>query len=288
VRLYGDQTIAPSVLQLNLSVPAGIREFFDRLEAETGTPAAVINAAAYTLVDRAEAEESLADTINAASPGEMARWCASRAVPFVHYSTDYVYSGLGTRPWREDDRTAPVNAYGRTKLKGDRLVETSGAPHLILRTSWVYDAYGKNFLNTMLSLGLEHETLRVVADQVGAPSYAPHLASLTRDVLARARDMPRFPSGTYHLAPEGDVSWHDFAEAVFALARRRGLPVKVKRVEPITTAEYPTPAARPLNSRLDKTKVQRVFGITLPKWQDGLAECMEEVALRPEGARPRR
>jgi dTDP-4-dehydrorhamnose reductase len=280
VQSFGDLALAPPVQQLDLSNPGRIAESLDRLEAEAGALSAVINAAAYTLVDRAEAEESLAETINADAPGEMARWCGLRAIPFVHYSTDYVYAGTGTSPWREHDDTGPVNAYGRTKLKGDRLVEGSGARYLILRTSWVYDAYGRNFVNTMLSLGREREVLRVVADQVGAPSYAPHLAQFTRDVMERASQMDAFPSGTYHLAPEGEVSWHGFAEEIFALARRRGLNLKVQRVEPISTAEYPTPAQRPLNSRLDKTRLQAVFGVRMPRWQDGLDECMDEVTSR--------
>jgi dTDP-4-dehydrorhamnose reductase len=286
VRLFGDRAFAPSVQQLDLSLPERVRESLGRLETETGRPDAVINAAAYTLVDRAETEEALADAINGASPGEMASWCRSREIPFVHYSTDYVYSGAGTSPWREDAVTRPLSAYGRSKLKGDRLIEVSGARYLILRTSWVYDAHGRNFVNTMLTLGRSRETLRVVADQVGAPSYAPHLARLTRDILQQAMQMDLFPSGTYHVTPEGEVSWYGFAQEVFRIAHRMGFELKVRRIDPISTDEYPTPARRPLNSRLDKTKLSTTFRIHLPTWQNGLNECLEEVALRSEGARP--
>jgi dTDP-4-dehydrorhamnose reductase len=278
VRLLGEQAVAPPVQQLDLSFPGRINESLDRLEAEAGTPTAVVNAAGYTHVDRAEAEERLAETINADAPGEMARWCRSRAVPFVHYSTDYVYSGSGTSPWREGDATEPLNAYGRTKLKGDRLVEASGARHLILRTSWVYDAHGRNFVNAMLSLGREREGLRVVADQVGTPNYAPHLAGLTHLVLSRALQMDVFPSGVYHLAAEGETSWHGFAEEIFNLARRKGLGLRVQRVDPISTLDYATAATRPLNSRLDRTKLVNTFGLDLPSWRDGLDECVNELS----------
>ena len=286
VRLLGEQALAPSLQQLDLSLPDRISESLDRLEADNGVPAAIINAAAYTQVDRAETNEATADTINALAPGAIATWCRRHEVPFVHYSTDYVYSGQGSAPWREDDPTGPLSAYGRSKLKGDRLVESSGARYLILRTSWVYDAEGRNFVNTMLSLGRSRDTLRVVADQVGTPSYAPHLARLTREVLHKAMRMEPFPAGVYHLAPEGETSWHLFAEEIFSIARRRGLELHVRRVDPIPTAEYPTPARRPLNSRLDKTRLRTTFDVKLPTWQDGLNECMEQIGIRSEGARP--
>ena len=276
VRLLGDRAIAPSVEELDLSFPERIDSCFDQLEAQAGRPAAIINAAAYTLVEQAEHEESLARRINADAPGAMASWCRPRGVPFLHYSTDYVYAGTGTSPWREDDATGPLNAYGRTKLEGDRRIEESGVRHLIFRTSWVYDSRGRNFFNTMLRLGREGETVRVVGDQVGAPSYAPHLASATLTAMSHALRMDAFPSGTYHMAHEGDVSWHGFAQEIFAAARRRGLNLKVERVEAVATADYPTVARRPLNSKLDKAKLRRVFGFQLPTWRDGLDACLDE------------
>ena len=163
------------------------------MEAQAGSPVAIVNAAAYTRVDQAESDESLAFKVNAEAPGEMARWCQPRSVPLLHYSTDYVYPGNGTSPWREDDRPGSLNAYGRTKLEGDQLVQASGARHLVFRTSWVYDARGRNFFNTILRLGLERETLHVVVDQIGVPTYAPHLARLTVAVLSQALRSDTFP-----------------------------------------------------------------------------------------------
>lgn len=276
IRLLGERAISPSARELDLSLSGHVTSHFDRLEAQAGSPAAIVNAAAYTQVDQAERDESLAFKVNAEAPGEMARWCDRRAIPFLHYSTDYVYRGNGTSPWREDDPPGPLNAYGRTKLKGDQLVEASGAPYLIFRTSWVYDARGRNFFNTILRLGHERETLRVVVDQIGAPTYAPHLARLTVAVLDQALQIESFPSGIYHVAHKGAVSWHGFAEAICAVAERKGLHLKVNRVDPVATADYPTAARRPLNSRLDTTKLTTVFGSRLPAWRRGLEECMEE------------
>ena len=276
VRLLGESAISPSAREIDLSLPDRVAGHFDRLEVQAGSPVAVVNAAAYTQVDQAEGDESVAFKVNAEAPGEMARWCQRRAIPFLHYSTDYVYRGNGTSPWREDDPPDPLNAYGRTKLKGDQLVEASGARYLIFRTSWVYDARGRNFFNTILRLGQEREALRVVADQIGAPTYAPHLAHLTVAVLNQALRIERFPSGIYHAAHGGAVSWHGFAEAICAAAENKGLALKVNRVDPVPTAEYPTAARRPLNSRLDTTKLETVFGSRLPEWRRGLDECMEE------------
>jgi dTDP-4-dehydrorhamnose reductase len=197
-------------------------------------------------------------------------------VPFVHYSTDYVYPGSGHLPWREDDVTEPLNAYGRSKLHGDHLVEASGARHLILRTCWVYDGIGRNFFTTMMRLCRERDTLRVVADQIGAPTYAPDAAAATLTVLARAVAADSFPSGVYHLANGGYVSWHGFARAIVDEAARAGVSVKAREIEPITTAEFPTPARRPLNSRLDSTRLEQVFGERLPQWQSGLSACVNE------------
>jgi dTDP-4-dehydrorhamnose reductase len=198
-------------------------------------PQAVINAAAYTQVDQAEKEESVAATINAEAPRLIAQWCAGAGVPMIHYSTDYVFSGEGETPWREDDRTGPLSAYGRSKLAGERAIVEAGGRHLIFRTSWVYDETGKNFLRTMLRLGAERETLRVVADQFGAPTYAGHLANATIEALGNALKSTQFPSGIYHLANRGETTWHGFATAIFVAARERGRQLAVTRVEPIET-----------------------------------------------------
>jgi dTDP-4-dehydrorhamnose reductase len=259
---------------LDLSVSERLGEQLEACEQAWGAPAAVINAAAYTKVDQAENDALTAFAVNALAPGELARWCASRAVPFVHYSTDYVYPGTGTAPWLETDATGPLNVYGRTKLEGDRLVEQSGAPYLLFRTSWVYNATGRNFFNAILQLGRTRERLRVVADQVGAPSYAPHIAELTLAALDQALQRSVFPSGTYHLSDDGETTWYGFAEAIVATARARGAGVRTRTIEPIPTSEYPTPAPRPLNSRLCKRKLTREFDVALQPWQRGLEACV--------------
>ena len=237
---------------------------------------AVINAAAYTAVDQAEKESVPAFKINAEAPGLLATWCAANGLPFVHYSTDYVYPGNGTRPWSEEDATGPLNVYGRSKLAGEDAVRAAGGSFLIFRTSWVYAAHGKNFVNTMLRLGAEREELQIVRDQVGAPTYAPHLAQATLTALAAAMATPVFPSGVYHACNAGETTWQTFAETIFAEARERGFPLKVKTVHGIPSADYPTPAIRPLNSRLNLLKLKNTFGIEMPAWQIGLRECLEQ------------
>lgn len=229
-------------------------------------PTRVINAAAYTAVDKAESEPSAAQAANAETPGAIARWCATHAVPLVHYSTDYVFDGSGSRPYRPNDATAPLGVYGASKLAGEEAIRAAGGRHLIFRTAWVYAAHGQNFLRTMLRVGAERDVLRVVADQIGTPTPAALIADVTAQIL-RADD-PR--SGTWHLTPTGETSWHGFAEAIFAGAVARGLIARAPTVEAITTADYPTPAQRPAYSRLDVTTLEQDFGIGLPTWQAGL------------------
>ncbi len=239
-------------------------------------PSAIINAAAYTAVDKAEEEEIRAHQINAIAPGILAAYCKDQGIPFVHYSTDYVFDGSGDTYWKETDPVNPLSAYGRTKLAGERKIAEVGGDYLIFRTSWVYDETGKNFLNTMLRLGGEREELRVVNDQTGAPTYARHLAVATLQALKNAQKAPRFPSGVYHLSAGGKTTWHGFAEAIFSEAKE----MKVKKVIGIPSSEYPTPAKRPLNSRLDCSKAAQVLGVTLPDWRQGLKECMEQKYAR--------
>jgi dTDP-4-dehydrorhamnose reductase len=254
----------------DLSLPHALTQTLERFY-----PYAVINAAAYTQVDNAEAEEAVATAINAQSPAAMAIYCAGKRIPFVHFSTDYVFDGSGNAPWRESDSPAPLNAYGRSKLAGEDAVAHVGGRYLIFRTSWVYDAFGKNFLNTILRLATEREELKIVSDQYGAPTYAPHLAAGAFAALKSAMQRPEFPSGVYHLCGGGVTSWHGFACAIVEDARRRGLPLKARRILPIPASEYPLPAPRPYNSRLDCSFALSMFGVSLPAWQEGLAECME-------------
>jgi dTDP-4-dehydrorhamnose reductase len=263
------QSIAVTRREADLSQPEDCLRVLEHAQ-----PGIVINAAAYTQVDLAEKEEHLARKINAETPGKMAHWCASRQIPFIHFSTDYVFSGEGTAPWNESSPIAPINTYGITKAEGEERVTAAGGKFLIFRTSWVYDKQGKNFLNTMLRLGGTHETIKVVQDQVGAPTFAPDLAYAVCASLRSALKLDSFPSGIYHLCNSGETSWFEFAEAIFHTARSLHVPLQVKKVLPILSQEYPTPARRPKNSRLNTQKVQSTFGIQMPHWRVSLEKCM--------------
>lgn len=234
-------------------------------------PRAVINAAAYTAVDRAETDEALATTVNGAAPSVMAGACAALGIPLVHLSTDYVFAGTGTRAWTPADATAPQNAYGRSKLAGEEGIRASGARHAILRTSWVFSAQGGNFVKTMLRLSQGHDTLRVVEDQIGGPTPARAIAAACLEIARQLGAAPE-KSGTYHFSGAPDVSWCDFARAIFAAA---GRPT---RVQGIASRDYPTPAPRPLNSRLDCATTEAVFGLPRPDWRAGLADTLAELA----------
>lgn len=249
--------------------PDSLPALLDRLR-----PALVVNAAAYTAVDRAEQEPEAAFRANAQAPGVIARWCAAQGVPLVHYSTDYVFDGQGRAPYREDAPTAPLGVYGTSKRDGEDAVRAAGGRHLIFRTAWVYAAHGGNFLRTMLRLGAERDELRVVADQIGTPTPA----ALIADVTAHALRHPGGLSGTWHLTASGQTSWHGFAEALFAEALAAGMLAKAPLVEAIPSSEYPTPATRPAWSVLDNHRLQQDFGIVLPAWQDGLKRVMAEIA----------
>lgn len=238
------------------------------------SPDIVINAAAYTAVDKAESEPEAAHRANAESVGALARACASRGIPLVHYSTDYVFPGDSSRPWREDDPTAPLGVYGASKLAGEEAIRDSGCRHLIFRTAWVYGARGHNFLRSMLRLGAERDELRVVADQVGSPTPAAWIAQATALALARLGEQ----SGTWNLVAGGETSWHGFAEAIFEAAVQSGLLERAPSTQPISSAEYPTPARRPAYSRLDTSKLERDSGIQLPDWREGLLQVVGELA----------
>jgi len=232
--------------------------------------AAVLNAAAYTAVDRAESEPDLARAVNAEAPAAMARAAAERGVPFLHLSTDYVFDGSGERPWSETDPTGPLGVYGATKLAGERGIAAAGGQWAVLRTSWVFSAHGANFVRTMLRLGAERDELRVVADQQGGPTPAADIAAAGLTMLDAMRaDAAR--GGLYHFAGAPDTSWAGFAREIMAQA---GLSC---RVTGISTADYPTPARRPANSRLDCAAILRDFGISRPDWRAGLAKVLQEL-----------
>lgn len=233
-------------------------------------PDVVVNAAAYTAVDRAESEREAAFRANALAPGELAEACARAGALLVHYSTDYVFDGRGNRPYREDDPTAPLGVYGASKLAGEQAVAASGARHVILRTAWVYAGHGHNFMRTMLRLAAERDELRVVADQVGTPTPAALIADVTARVLAR----PVTGSGVWHLTAGGETSWHGFASAIMARALDRGLIPRAPQVLPITTADYPTPAPRPAYSRLDCARLEGDFAVELPDWKQALESVL--------------
>ncbi|WP_379653909.1 dTDP-4-dehydrorhamnose reductase [Pseudoxanthomonas sp. UC19_8] len=248
--------------------PESLPALLDRL-----APTVVVNAAAYTAVDKAEEDRDAAFRANAESPGALARWCAAHGVPLVHYSTDYVFDGQGTAPYAVDAPTAPLGVYGASKLAGEEAVRAAGGQHLIFRTAWVYASHGKNFLLTMLRVGAQRDELRVVADQIGTPTSAALIADVTAQVLRQGTEA----SGTWHLTAAGQTSWHGFAEAIFARAVAAGLLPLAPQVVAIPTSEYPTPARRPAYSCLDTTTLRRDFGIDLPAWETALDSVVAEL-----------
>ena len=233
---------------------------------------ALVNAAAYTAVDTAESEEALATRINGESPGVLAGLAKARGVPFLQVSTEYVFDGDGERPYREDDPVGPVGAYGRSKLAGERAALAANSHATVLRTAWVYSPFGGNFVKTMLRLGETREEISVVADQHGNPSFAPDLADAILAIASQCGTRAGFGAGIYHMTGSGEAVWADLAEAIFAEAERFGRkPVRVKR---IASADYPTPAKRPKNSRLDNGRLRDVFGVTLPDWRESTRACV--------------
>ena len=243
----------------------------------TVKPDVIVNAAAHTAVDKAESEPALARQINALAPAVLAQAAIELGAFLVHYSTDYVFDGSGTQPWREGDSTSPLSVYGQTKLEGEHAVSTCSR-YLIFRTSWVYATRGGNFAKTMLRLGKDREALSVIADQIGAPTSAELLADVTAHALRAALHNPQL-SGLYHCVAAGETSWHGYASYVLAQARALGWPIKVApdAVAAIPTSSYPTPAQRPLNSRLDTQKLQTAFGLTLPHWQVQVQRMLQEI-----------
>lgn len=256
-------------------------------------PDLIVNAAAYTAVDQAESDKGAAYRLNAELPAILAGYAQNESIPLVHYSTDYVYPGTGETPWTEDAITAPLSVYGKSKLQGDLAIHHANPEHLIFRTSWVYDARGKNFMNTMLRLGQSKTALKVIDDQIGVPTSARLIADVTLLALRGGMHNPAtatpphpvnpIPSGTYHLAPRGETSWHGFATAIFRLASSKGIDLALtpSDVAPIPTSEYPTPAKRPLNSRLSVTKIESTLGITMPHWHAQLDLVLSEALGLP-------
>ncbi len=252
----------------DFDVPDALPALIERV-----APDVVVNAAAYTAVDRAESDRDAAFRANAEAPQRIAEACVARDALLVHYSTDYVFDGTGRRPYREDDPTSPLGVYGESKRAGELAIQASGARHMLFRTAWVYASHGKNFMRTMLRLAAERDELRVVADQIGTPTPAALIADVTATVLAR----PYGDSGLWHLTASGETSWHGFAEAIVGSAHDRGLLAAATRVVPIATIDYPTPARRPAYSRLDTARLSSDFALDLPDWRLALTKTLAEL-----------
>lgn len=257
----------------DFSQPEGIRDTVRALR-----PDIIVNAAAHTAVDKAESEPEFARLLNATTPGVLAEEAARLDAWLVHYSTDYVFDGSGTRPWVESDVPAPLNVYGRTKWEGEQLIQQSGCRHLILRTSWVYASRGGNFAKTMLRLAQERDRLTVIDDQWGAPTGADLLADVTAHAIRQLQQRPQ-DAGLYHLVAAGETNWHAYAKFVldYAVQVQPAIKIKATEVASVPTSAFPTPATRPHNSRLSTAKLQSTFGLRLPHWQAGVARMLTEI-----------
>ncbi len=269
--------VAPDEAEFDLSRPERIAATLDRIN-----PDLIVNAAAYTAVDRAEDQSEIAFIVNAEAPRAIAHWAADRRIPLIHFSTDYVFDGAGTRPWREDDPPSPLSNYGVSKLAGDVAVRAAGGPHLVIRTSWVYAAIGTNFLRSILRLAKERKELRIVADQIGAPTSARLIADTIARMVGPGSSVlaDRFAAaqGLVNVAASGETSWHGFAVAIVEGLKARGVTLAVESIVPITTQDYPTKAKRPANSRLDMRRLCQVFGIITPRWDRALDVELDLVA----------
>jgi dTDP-4-dehydrorhamnose reductase len=257
--------------QMDLAHPDQIRQ-----QVQRARPDLVINAAAYTAVDQAESDQQSAFAINAEAPGILAEEALALGVPLIHYSTDYVFDGSKATPYVEDDAPNPLGVYGHSKLMGERAISEVQGQHLILRTSWVYSTHGRNFLLTMQRLLQEKPELRIVADQIGAPTWAGAIADSTLALIERWQTGNAGAWGTYHLTAEGETSWFGFAQAIGDALREQG--ARCANLLPIPSSDYPTPAARPINSRLDCTRLQREWGVSQPDWLSALHDCLAEQA----------
>ncbi|TAK89870.1 MAG: dTDP-4-dehydrorhamnose reductase [Burkholderiaceae bacterium] len=274
LQALGDVT-ALSRTEAEFSQPENLRTHVRTLQPEI-----IVNAVAYTAVDRAEKEAELAHTINATAPGVLAQEAAQCGAWLIHYSTDYVFDGKKTGAYVEDDATGPLNVYGRSKLAGEQAIAATGCNHLILRTSWVYSAHGQNFLKTIARRALEPPELRVVDDQFGAPTSSTLIADVTCKILPQLFARGPDAGGLYHLTARGQTSWHGYAEAILEALRQSRPHAHVATLTAVSGTTYPTAATRPANSQLDTSKLRQHFGIALPDWKTGVLECLSELGLR--------
>jgi dTDP-4-dehydrorhamnose reductase len=274
-KILGDQAIAVGRKTMDLTQPDQIRQLIEQVR-----PDLIVNAAAYTAVDRAEMESDLANAVNAIAPAIMAESAQKVGANLIHLSTDYVFDGKKEMPYTEQDSPHPVSVYGQSKLAGEQAIQqawhsTNDTGYLILRTAWVYGTYGKsNFVKTMLKLGSEREQIRVVSDQIGTPTWSNHLAQAIADLIPKLNSDT---SGLYHFTNRGTASWYDFARAIFEEAKQLGFPLKVQSVVPITTADYPTPAQRPAYSLLSTAKISALFKTDPPDWRPALRQMLIEL-----------
>lgn len=271
------QLITPQRVDFDLANPPMLKAVLDRLKPEL-----IINPAAYTAVDRAEDESDLAFRVNAEAVSTIAEWAADHGVPLIHFSTDYVFDGSGDTPWREDSAIGPLSVYGASKLAGEKAIEKAGAPHLIVRTSWVYAAKGANFLRTIARLAGERKELRVVADQIGAPTSARSIAQSINSILqSHGSGLPDAfakSGGIVNIACAGQTSWHGFASAIVAGLKERGVKLEAEAILPIEARDFPTKAKRPGNSRFDLSRLENVFGIVMPPWSKALSIELDEMS----------
>ena len=258
----------------------GIERLLDKVQPEL-----IVNPAAYTAVDKAESEPALAHSINAKAPEVMAQYAGRHNIPIIHYSTDYVFDGLKEGQYLETDEVNPQSVYGKTKALGEAAVRNNAPKHIILRTSWVFGSHGENFLKTILRLAQERDKISIVSDQVGSPTSAALLADVTAEIVKQIFEPGAIQKyGTYHLVSEGETSWHGYAQLIVAIANALEVKTKIHSdaIQPMKTADYPLPAPRPANSRLDTTKIKNVFMLTLPSWQDDVTKVLQ-VLIDPNG-----
>jgi dTDP-4-dehydrorhamnose reductase len=261
--------------QLDLSRPDDIAAVLDQTQ-----PDIIVNPAAYTAVDKAESEAQLAHAVNTIAPAAMANWAAAKNALLLHYSTDYVFDGDKADAYLEEDTSNPQSVYGQSKWQGEQAIRASGANHIILRTSWVVGVHGGNFLKTIMRLARERDSLNVVADQIGAPTPAALIADVTAHIIKQWQvEPPKMPLGTYHLASSGSTSWHGYTEYLLALAERYSIALQLKpeNLHAIPSSAYPTPAKRPGNSRLNCSKIEHAFGLTMPAWQSGVEHVFQQI-----------